>query len=404
MMYKIVWEQIMNTLMLHFIKSGEIAQIPLKDHLMIGMGDSQNGQHLNLAAYGGEQFGVSGQHAKLTVMNSRLVVEDMSTREGTYLNGERLAPHDQRQLKHGDVLAFGALEAEVALQVDNNGQRSSIMATRETIVWNTNPKQGNKQRVLIVDDEEAITTLLRLVLSRAGYEVLVCNDVVSAIRIVNQHAPTLVTLDLRFAGVHGLELCRYIRRDAAHPNTPIVVISAMTNAESIKQAIDAGVDVFIGKPINQGELQLVISTLIERAEAGTNLLTTKQLDRNMVRELHRKHKEKSLALYVEGRREMEIVVEDEVTLGRQNNQQVPGKHINLDPFGAFEKGVSRLHARLRRVDDRFYIENLNSTNGVSVNGLQLDADGTRLLKSGDELFLGRLAVRVFRVDDGEFSA
>lgn len=83
-----------------------------------------------------------------------------------------------------------------------------------------------------------------------------------------------------------------------------------------------------------------------------------------------------------------------ITLGRADHKSVSRPDIDLSRFGASERGVSREHARLEFKDGRLYIVDLGSTNGSFFRGERLKPNEPQLLRRGDEIILGRLAVQV----------
>ena len=85
------------------------------------------------------------------------------------------------------------------------------------------------------------------------------------------------------------------------------------------------------------------------------------------------------------------------TLGRADRDFMPD--IDLDGFDAFERGVSRQHAVLRRQNDTVVIIDLHSANSTFLNGQRLVADQPRILRDGDEIRLGQLVLRV-KFEDG----
>jgi len=93
-------------------------------------------------------------------------------------------------------------------------------------------------------------------------------------------------------------------------------------------------------------------------------------------------------------RRVVIRPDQEVLVGRLDVGRGIFPQVDLTPDGGLEGGVSRRHARIFFRNDRFYIEDLGSTNGTYVNGVRLDPYSPRPLGDGDELRLGRIAVRV----------
>lgn len=90
-----------------------------------------------------------------------------------------------------------------------------------------------------------------------------------------------------------------------------------------------------------------------------------------------------------------LQIRSEVIIGRITEQSETTTYLNLTPYGADDKGVSRRHARLLRDDDTVYLMDLNSTNGTQLNGEPLAASVEKKLKDGDEITLGHLRVYVY---------
>jgi len=86
--------------------------------------------------------------------------------------------------------------------------------------------------------------------------------------------------------------------------------------------------------------------------------------------------------------------EEEVILGRASEGQSMVPDINLDPYRAFEAGVSRIHAAIRLVDDQVLITDLGSGNGTRINGNRIEPNIPHPLKNGDLLNLGKLKLQV----------
>jgi hypothetical protein len=85
----------------------------------------------------------------------------------------------------------------------------------------------------------------------------------------------------------------------------------------------------------------------------------------------------------------------EYLVGRQDSASGIVPDLDLTPFGALDKGVSRIHAALRRGDDVLSIVDLDSANGTYLNGQRLAAHQPRLLRDGDEIRLGRLVMHIY---------
>jgi ribosomal protein L40E len=92
---------------------------------------------------------------------------------------------------------------------------------------------------------------------------------------------------------------------------------------------------------------------------------------------------------------VEIPTAEVVTLGRgANTTPDPTPHVNLTPYGAGDKGVSRRHIKITRKQLLIYVADLGSTNGTVLNNRRLIPGAERLLRNGDELALGQLKIKV----------
>ena len=104
---------------------------------------------------------------------------------------------------------------------------------------------------------------------------------------------------------------------------------------------------------------------------------------------------RSLALFISGSQEPLIVdISSHAVLGRYMPDKRQQPRIDLVPYGAGAKGVSRLHMIIRATDTGFVAEDLGSRNGTWLNGIPLMPHISTPLKSGDQLLLGKLEIEV----------
>lgn len=82
-------------------------------------------------------------------------------------------------------------------------------------------------------------------------------------------------------------------------------------------------------------------------------------------------------------------------LGRIDSANMQQPDVDLTPYGALEKGVSRIHAAITRNEDTLTLVDLGSVNGTHLNGQRLIPDQPRVLRDGDEIRLGRLVAHVY---------
>lgn len=102
------------------------------------------------------------------------------------------------------------------------------------------------RRVLIIDDDETIRSLLRITLSDALYEIAEASDGDEALELADSEAPDLVLLDWRLPGRSGADVLRALKE--RHPELPVVVVTAASDAEARATAAGLGAELFLSKP------------------------------------------------------------------------------------------------------------------------------------------------------------
>jgi DNA-binding response OmpR family regulator len=121
-------------------------------------------------------------------------------------------------------------------------------------------------RILVVDDDSALSDVIVGYLVRAGHQAEPLGDGRKALDRVAADAPDLIVLDLMLPEVDGLEVCRQIR--ASHPNLPIVMLTALGEAEDRIAGLEVGADDYVTKPFSPRELVLRVESLLRRASAN----------------------------------------------------------------------------------------------------------------------------------------
>ncbi|PKN93907.1 MAG: hypothetical protein CVU44_08820 [Chloroflexi bacterium HGW-Chloroflexi-6] len=122
-------------------------------------------------------------------------------------------------------------------------------------------------KVLIIDDDNAMTDLLGLLLQSYSLEVITANDSQQGLELVKTVAPDIILLDLMMPGKTGWDVCREIR---TFSKVPIAVLSAIDDPVMVASALDAGADDYMVKPIPSGELLSHINNLTRRAVVEKN--------------------------------------------------------------------------------------------------------------------------------------
>jgi DNA-binding response OmpR family regulator len=119
-------------------------------------------------------------------------------------------------------------------------------------------------KILIVDDDPTITTLLNRFLSVNGYHVTALNDSSQALRTAGEDHPDLFILDIMMPPPDGFALCRMLREDPRFSKTPILIITAMDRSNS--QATILGANDYLSKPFDLDELIVRIENLLGNSQ------------------------------------------------------------------------------------------------------------------------------------------
>jgi two-component system phosphate regulon response regulator PhoB len=121
-------------------------------------------------------------------------------------------------------------------------------------------------RVLIVEDEEALTLLLRYNLEAAGYEVDTCARGDDAELKLKETTPDLVVLDWMLPGTSGIEVCRRLRANAKTAKMPIIMLTARGEESDRVRGLEVGADDYIVKPFSVPELLARVAGLLRRVK------------------------------------------------------------------------------------------------------------------------------------------
>ena len=121
-----------------------------------------------------------------------------------------------------------------------------------------------KPSVLVVEDDEAIVTLLTYTLEKADYNVRVTKDGDEALMMVEEHKPDLVLLDWMLPGKTGIQICNQLRNNPNTKKIPIIMISARGEEGDRVEGLDRGADDYLVKPFAFEELLARLESLNKR--------------------------------------------------------------------------------------------------------------------------------------------
>jgi two-component system response regulator MtrA len=119
-----------------------------------------------------------------------------------------------------------------------------------------------KRHILVVDDEIGALTLIGIMLERGGFDVLKARDARAALDILEDTLPDLIILDVMMPGMNGIDLCQAIRKREGTTKTPVLILSARGDAESIIHGIEAGANDYLPKPILHHDLVSKVRSML----------------------------------------------------------------------------------------------------------------------------------------------
>ena len=117
-------------------------------------------------------------------------------------------------------------------------------------------------RVLVVDDDPLIRTLVGRLLQGDGYEIVEAGDAIAAAQLVGSVAPDLVVLDVGLPGIDGLELLEGIRRTN---DVPVILLTGRSSEDDRVRGLRQGADDYVVKPFLHGELVARVQSVLRRA-------------------------------------------------------------------------------------------------------------------------------------------
>ena len=119
--------------------------------------------------------------------------------------------------------------------------------------------------VMVVEDEEALSVLLRYNLEKEGYEVATVANGLNAVSEVERLLPAVIILDWMLPEISGVEICKLIRSKPDIKNIPIIMLTAKSQEEDKIKGLSAGADDYVTKPFSVPELMARIKALLRRA-------------------------------------------------------------------------------------------------------------------------------------------
>jgi two-component system KDP operon response regulator KdpE len=125
-------------------------------------------------------------------------------------------------------------------------------------------------KIIVIDDDPAMTELLQLLLQPASSEIFTANSGPVGIDLIKSKNPDVVILDLMMPDMDGWQVCKRVREFS---DIPILVLSALDNPGVVAEALDAGADDYLIKPVASGVLIAHINKLLRRPHTASSKIS-----------------------------------------------------------------------------------------------------------------------------------
>jgi DNA-binding response OmpR family regulator len=120
-----------------------------------------------------------------------------------------------------------------------------------------------KKKVLIIDDSKELMQMLKFRLGLWNYSSIAAFTGASGIEMAKKRKPDVIVLDLILPDIDGFEVCRKLRADLRTRDTPIIVLTAHAQKDTLLTSKGCGADIFMTKPFESDELRRNIDSLVK---------------------------------------------------------------------------------------------------------------------------------------------
>lgn len=208
---------------------------------------------IDLTPYQAFARGVSRRHAAIASSANYLTIQDLDSANGTYINGMQIPPGQRFPIQNGDELMLGDFYLQVQVNV--------LPSTGEL----RHPK-GTGQHILIIENDMDVAYAYRIMLENCGFQVSVTDDPTELPLFLSQVTPDAVICDLILEQHIEADIVALLRQYLPQ-HIPMIVVSGLKEAHQRQHALDAGANLFIGKPVHIDELVGQVSALLAARSA-----------------------------------------------------------------------------------------------------------------------------------------
>lgn len=153
-------------------------------------------------------------------------------------------------------------------------QDADVLSTKIAESFSDSAKNDDRRmRVLVADSNSTIRKLLRISLKAAGYDVQEASNSDEALELAMQRPePHAILVDAGLGGEGGLEVCRRLKSDMQYRTLPVVVMTSTGSNDEVNEALQAGADEFLSKPVNRAELTVRLRSITRMHESNVEMI------------------------------------------------------------------------------------------------------------------------------------
>lgn len=132
--------------------------------------------------------------------------------------------------------------------------------------FSTDNVTNRPKKVLVIDDNDAITVSVTFILRSMGYKVMAASDGEEGLKVFKMERPDVILLDYDLPKLHGSEVLKNVREHAELGETPVIMLTGNADEKIVKRLINMGVQNYILKPFEQKNLVAKVESVIGKAK------------------------------------------------------------------------------------------------------------------------------------------
>jgi len=150
-------------------------------------------------------------------------------------------------------------------------------------------RDDHRPVIMVVDDDPDTLSVLMRYVRREGFTVVEASSGADCLRLVRQHPPDVILMDLMMPEMDGFAVCRALSMEPIAAEIPVIMLTARDDVEARAEGMELGVSEFIAKPVVRRELTERIHAQLEMLAGGrANFVTLDQLDRSKLKRSQQK--------------------------------------------------------------------------------------------------------------------